>query len=163
MKIQTRPRRPQYKNVLQTKKRCESFEVWSSQAKLGQNWRHTSKQTRQFSSDFNERNFVVNPKIRPFAMNFLIGGILPKRFPFSFFFFGLKCKKQLVDSCPPTRKCRVHTKHKQHRKLEDLRIHTWALRPTYAWTGGLGEMSNRLMGVGMKILDLNSSIFFTKP
>ena len=147
------------------------WEFWSlkvliiTKAKLGQNWRgHTSKQTRQFStSDFNERNFGVNPKIRPFAMNFLIGGILPKRFPFSFFFFGLKCKKQLVGSCPPTRKCRVHTKHKQHRKLEDLRIHTWALHPTYAWTGGLGEMSNRLMGVGMKILDLNSLIFFTKP
>ena len=120
MKIQTRPRRPQYKNALKYTDKEEREEVWEfwslkvliiTKAKLGQNWRgHTSKQTRQFStSDFNERNFGVNPKIRPFAMNFLIGGILPKRFPFSFFFFGLKCKKQR-DSCAPTRKCRVHTK-----------------------------------------------------
>ena len=137
-----------------------------TKAKLGQNWRgHTSKQTRQFStSDFNERNFGVNPKIRPFAMNFLIGGILPKRFPFSFFFLGLKCKKQLVGSCPPTRKCRVHTKQAAQKigRLEDPYLSSSA---HICMDRGTGEIHNRSWYENIGYLNslFYPLIFFAKP
>ena len=153
MKIQTRPRRPQYKNAL---KYTDKEEIGGVRVLKFKSFDHHKSKIRSKLEGGTRQNKLVKFQ-RVISTNEILG--LTPRFDLLqwifwlvafcqkgfrlVFFFGLKCKKQLVDSCPPTtRKCRVHTKHKQHRKLEDLRIHTWALRPTYAWTGGLGKMHN---------------------